>query len=289
MTTVFYVSPEYFKTMRIPVLQGRTFTRGDQTGSAPVAIVSEGFARKYLKGIDAVSRRIKFEGVAWEIAGIVGDVQQPGAFETDGVLGPVPAVYVPVSQTEDQLLRLVHTWFTPAWSIRMSSDPERSIEEIRRALKSVDPMLPIASIMPMEEVRGASTQSQQFQASLLGALAGLALLLSAVGIYGLIATSVVERTREIGIRVALGATLSQLVKTIALPGVVLAFAGVVLGGALAMWASRLLRFFVFGVAPQDPWTLAAVGGCLIVVACAASLIPALRAGRIDPATTLRAD
>ena len=158
---------------------------------------------------------------------------------------------------------------------------------MQRAIQAVDPQLPFAGFRSMEDVRYRSLARERFQASLLAALAGLALLLAAVGIYGLIANSVAERTRELGIRLALGATVAQAMRAIALPGLALALAGVLAGSLLAGLASRFLRHLIWGVRPNDPLTFGAVALGLLAVAAAASFLPALRVAHLNPAETLR--
>jgi len=181
----------------------------------------------------------------------------------------------------------VHTWFSPSWIVRSPGPMEGTIAGMQRAIQAVDPQLPFAGFHSMEDIRYRSLAQERFQAVLLGALAGLALLLAAVGIYGLIANSVAERTRELGIRLALGATVAQAMRAVALPGVALALAGVAAGSVLAGFASQLLRRLVWGVRPGDPLTFMAVGLVLLGVAAAASFLPALRVTRLSPAETLR--
>jgi len=158
---------------------------------------------------------------------------------------------------------------------------------MQRALQSVDAQLPFAGFHSMDDVRYRALAQQRFQAILLGSLAGLALVLAAVGIYGLIASSVAERKRELGIRLALGATVGQAMRSVALPGVALAFAGVAAGSVLAGFASRLLQHIVWGVRPGDPLTFVLVGMGLLTVAAAASFLPTLRVIRLNAAETLR--
>lgn len=160
---------------------------------------------------------------------------------------------------------------------------------MRRALDHVDPLLPFAEVRSMADVKGAALAQPRFMMALLMALAVTAVLLSAIGVHGLIATSVSERTREIGIRLALGATLPQAMRTLAAPGILLASTGVLVGSAAALAAVRLLRHFVWGVSVSDPVTFAAVGVFLLSVAALASFIPARRILRLDPATTLRGE
>ena len=291
ITNMFYITPEYFRVLRIPLLRGRVFSPADISTSAPVAVVSEAFVRRYLREDDPVGRHLDLGGAERrEIVGVVGDIQQKSGWGGD--LGPVaamPDIYIPSTQTGDQSLVMVHTWFSPSWIVRTTGSPEGIISGIERALASVDPQLPFAGFHSMRDVRYKAFAEERFQAGLLGGLAGLALLLAAVGIYGLIANSVAERTREMGIRLALGATMAQAMRAVALPGLALALAGIAAGSVLAAFASRLLRHLIWGVRPGDPVTFAVVAMVLLVVAAAASFIPALRIMRLNPAQTLRQD
>jgi len=291
MTNMFYVTPEYFRVLRIPLLRGRVFTAADSSTTAHAAVVSEAFVRMYMPGGDAVGRHLDVldagGGDRREIVGVVGDVQQKSCWGDGSPLAAMPDLYIPAAQTGDKSLQMVHTWFSPSWVVRTAGTPEGAIPGIQRALASVDPQLPFAGFHSMEDIRYRSLAQERFQAVLLGALAALALLLAAVGIYGLIANSVAERTRELGIRLALGATVSQAMRAVALPGVALALAGVMVGSVLAGFASQLLRHLIWGVRPGDPLTFAAVGIGLLGVAAAASFLPALRVTRLNPAETLR--
>jgi ABC-type lipoprotein release transport system permease subunit len=227
--------------------------------------------------------------VAREIVGVVGDVQQQGGWGGDGPIAALPAVFFPASQAEDEMLQLVHTWFSPSWVVRTSGAPEAVAPAIQRAVEAVDPQLPIARFRRMDEVRREAMARQRFQAILLAALAGPALLLAALGIYGLIAYSVVERTREVGIRLALGATRWQTLRAVAMPGILLSLAGIFLGSLLARVAVGFLQHLIWGVRPTDPATFAGVALGLLLVATAASLLPTLRLAQIHPAETLRAE
>jgi predicted lysophospholipase L1 biosynthesis ABC-type transport system permease subunit len=222
-----------------------------------------------------------------EIVGVVGDIQQKSGWGDGAPTAAMPDIYIPATQVEDKFMQLVHTWFSPSWIVRTAGPPEGIVGGMQRALESVDPQLPFAGFHSMEDVRYRALAQERFQAVLLGALAGLALLLAAVGIYGLIANSVAERTRELGIRLALGATVPQAMRSVALPGVALALAGVAVGSVLAGFASQLLRHLIWGVRPGDPLTFVAVGLGLLAVAAAASFLPALRVTRLNPAETLR--
>ena len=289
ITNMFYCTPDLFRVLRIPLLRGRLFGDTDNRSAAQVAVVSGAFVKMYLADEDPVGRHLDFgDGDRREIVGVVGDIQQKSGWgEQFGPVAPMPAVYIPAAQTDDKFLQLVHTWFSPSWLVRTSGPLEGIIAGMQGALQAVDPQLPFAGFHSMEDIRYRALTQERFQAWLLGALAGLALLLAAVGIYGLIANSVAERTRELGIRLALGATVAQAVRSVALPGVAMAMAGVMAGYALAGFASPLLRHLVWGVRPGDPLTFGAVGLILIGVAAAASFLPALRVLQLNPAETIR--
>jgi len=195
-------------------------------------------------------------------------------------------VFVPAAQMEGDLLQL-HTWFSPSWVVRTSAAPQGVMQGMQRAMEAVEPQLPFSGFHTIADLRARTLAEQRFQAMLVGIMAALALVLAAVGIYGLIAQSVVERTREMGIRMALGASARQAVAAVAMPGIALALVGCVAGCVLAAGAVRVLRHLVWGVSTTDPATFAGVAVGLLLVAVAASLIPALRIVRLNPAETLR--
>jgi predicted permease len=282
-----YITPDYFETLRIPLLRGRVFTAADRAESLPVAIVNEAFMTRLLHSKDAVGLHISMSSQPREIVGVVGDVQQHESWGGGGPLMTIPTVFIPVTQTSGPLFTLIHTWFSPKWIVRAHSQPRDIIAGLQDAIRAVDPMMPFTGVHSMNEIRSGALASQRLQMTLLGVLAGLALLLAAIGIYGLIASSVIQRTRELGIRMALGATTAQAVRTVALPGVALSLAGVMIGCALARGATQTLRHLVWGVTPGDPLTYVAVAIVLLLVAAAASLLPSLRVARLDPASTLR--
>ena len=289
ITNMFYVTPEYFRVLRIPVLRGRVFTAADSGTAAPTAVVSEAFVKMYMAGDDALGRHLDLGGrERREIVGVVG-VQQKSGWGDGRPLAPMPDIYVPGAQVDGKSLQGLHIWFSPSRIVRFSGPPEDVIAGMQRAMQAVDPQLPFAGFHGMDDVRYRSLAQERFQAALLAALAALALLLAAVGIYGLIANSVAERTRELGIRLALGATVAQAMRAIALPGVALALAGVMAGSVLAGFAAQLLRHLIWGVEPGDPLTFAAVGLGLLGMTAAASFLPALRVAHLNPAETLRQD
>jgi len=289
ITNLFYITPEYFRVLRIPLLRGRAFTAADSSPAAPTAVISEAFVKMYMADDDALGRHLApGGGDRREIVGVVGDVQQKSGWgENFGPLAAMPDIYIPATQVDGKFFQGLHIWFSPSWIVRYSGPAEGVIAGMQRAIQAVDPQLPFAGFHSMDDVRYRALAQERFQAALLGALAGLALLLAAVGIYGLIANSVAERTRELGIRLALGATVAQVMRSVALPGVALALAGVAAGSVLAGFASQLLRHLVWGVRPGDPLTFVTVGLGLLGVAAAASFLPALRVARLNPAETLR--
>ena len=282
-----YATPTYFETMRIPMVSGRTFSDSDAPHKARVVVVSASFARKYFHG-DALGRHLKSGKEIAEIVGICGDVQQHSGLS--GGMGPLsvePTVYLPVSQLNDGFVKLVHTWFSPKWVIRTSGPTANLNGQIRAAVADVDPRLPVAHFRTVEELRNVQTGSQRYLAALFSMLAGLALLLAAVGLYGLISQSIAQRRHEIGIRLALGATARQTIAGMMRPGVLLSIVGIGAGLGISLVAVRFLRSLLWGVRPTDPVTFVATAAILLMVAALASLAPALRILRMDPAETLR--
>ena len=291
MANLSYITPGYVEALRLPISKGRAFADSDRTDSAPVAIVNEEFARRFYKGENVVGLHIRVAGASREIVGVVGNARGTSSGLAGGgapLITPY-VVYVPATQTSAGLLKLVHTWFSPSWVIRSSGPLTGVPEAVRESIAAVDPMLPIAKMQSMADIQAASLAQQRFMMSVVVGLGVVALLLAAIGIHGLIAGSVSERTRELGIRLALGATSRQVVGDVVMPGIVLAGVGVALGTAAALAAVRLLQSFLWGVTPTDPLTFAAVIALLLIVALVASLIPALRVVRLDPALTLRAE
>ena len=286
MTTSAYIAGDYFATLGIAVRAGRTFDERDTPASPGVVIVNETFARDYFNGGNPVGHRIALAGRDREIVGLVGDVQlKPSLGGERSPLAPMPLAYIPLAQVNDGMIRLVHGWFSPSFIVRASN--ANAVTAIRSALDASDPLLPFAKVRAMEEVQSESVAQPRLYMTLMLVLSGATVLLVAVGLYGLIASSVAERTREIGIRLALGATSTHAVRSLAMPGLALALAGAALGLVLARAASTLLSAFIFGVRPTDVATYSAVTLLLLTIAAIASVLPALRVVRIDPASTLR--
>ena len=280
-TNVTYVTPGYFEALRIRLVRGRLFTDSDRSGSQPVAIITEAFARRFLKDDDPLGRHL---GRNREIVGIVGDVQQVGFGDPVAL---IPNLYLPAAQIDDGYFQLVHTWFAPSWVVRGSGPQSALAAVMRSGVASVDPLLPFADFQTMDEIRDKAFGLQRLESVLLGALAGLALLLSAVGIFGLITQTVVERAREFGIRLALGASVGRTISTAARPGIVLSATGIAIGFVLARSAGKLFRALIYHVEVTDTMTFTVVVITLLCVATLASVLPSLRIARLDPATTLR--
>jgi predicted permease len=284
-----YSTPTYFETMRIPIVAGRAFRDSDTPQSMRVAVVSESFARKYFHG-DALGRHLKSGKEISQIVGICGDVQQhSGLSRAQGPLSIEPTVYLPVAQLSDGFVQLVHTWFSPKWVIRTSGPSATLGARIQAAVAEVDPRLPIAHFRTVDELRNVQTGSQRYLAALFSILAGLALLLAAIGLYGLISQSVAQRRHEIGVRLALGATAPQTIAGVIRPAILLSIAGIGAGLGLSLVAVRFLRAMLWGVRPTDPLTFAATSAVLLLVAVLATLAPALRILRMDPSQTLRSE
>jgi predicted permease len=285
-----YVTPEYFDAMRIPLLGGRGLLASDTPQSTRVAVVSQAFAAKWFHGGQTVGHHLKVEGNTLEIVGIVGDVQQHSGLSRK--LGPIaiePTVYVPAAQTGDGFLKVIHVWFSPKWVIRYGGSTSSLTAQVQRAVAAVDSQLPIAGFKTVDDLQGRYTRDQRYLATLFSILAGMAVLLAAIGIYGLISQSITQRTHELGIRLALGATPPQTMAAVIKPGIVLALAGVVAGYVLSRVAVRFLASLLWGVRPGDPATFVTMAGILLLVAGLASLAPALRILRMDPSQTLRSE
>lgn len=290
ITNLTYVTPEYFAALRIPLLQGRVFTAADGPSSAPVAVVNKAFANTYLKDQPLLGQSLGLGGVRGiQIVGLVGDVQQRPGWQGFEPIAPVPAVYIPAAQTSDKALPLWHTWFSPNWIVRSSLSGPQVMAAIDSATRSADPLLPMAEFRSVQDLKIESLQLQRLLAALVGSLAGLAIIIATLGIYGLISNLVTERTRELGIRIALGSTVAQATAVALRPGLVWVFAGVISGTIIALGFERLVSSFIWGVSATDPLTLIAVAAGLLLATSLASLIPAARITRLNPSDTLRSE
>jgi predicted permease len=285
-----YASPEYFGAMRIPLYRGRGIRESDTQDKGRIVVVSRSFAAKYFHGANPVGQQIRHDGKMREIVGVVGDVQQHSGL--DSHLVPIvvePTMYLPMAQMNEKAMAVLYTWFSPKWVIRTVVPPTTVLPQIRAAVASADPRLPIAHFHTVDELAGFYTKSQRYLAGLFTMLAGLALLLAAIGLYGLISHSIAQRRHELGIRLALGATAEQTIVGVMRPGLLLSLTGIAVGLGLSVVAVRLMKSLVFGVKETDPITFVATAAILLLVAAAASLFPALRILKMDPAQTLRSE
>lgn len=289
ITSACYVTPDVFRALGMRLARGRWLAESDGPEAARVLLVNEAFAAHYFKGKDVLGESLRIEGGNREVVGIVGNVPQRSGWGEFGPMAPVPTVYLPAAQLSDAILPLVHTWFSPRWVVRAANSSGALGASIQAAMSSTDPLLAVGSIRDLEAVRADGLASQRLRAQLLGGLALLALVLSSVGVYGLISQSVEERRHELGIRLALGARVSRVIGEVAGQGLVLAALGVAAGAMLAANAAPLLRNAVWGVPLLDPWTFGVSAAGLLAVTVLASVVPALRIATIDPARALRHD
>jgi putative ABC transport system permease protein len=273
-----FVTPDYFRAMQTPLLGGRFFNEFDTAKSTPVAIVNRTLVKTYFQGADPVGHRIKYgrpqDGDPWvTIVGVVADARQ------DTLDAPVqPEAWTPLRQEVMNAMTFV---------LRVDSDPASLIASARREVHAVDKDLVLTQITPLTDLLRDSANEQRFRTTLLATFAGIALLLAALGVYGVLAYSVTQRTKEIGVRMALGAGTGRLFGMVVRDGFRPVLAGAVLGFLGAWMAAGLIRSLLFGVVPADPATYAVTIGILGLTALCACAIPAMRAIRVDPVISLR--
>jgi len=284
MAAEVYITPDYFAAFEIPVLAGRAFTEADGQGAPRVAIVNQTFVRKFFHGANAVGRHIDKDTM---IVGVVEDVAMAPSIDSAAPLTSDQTMYVPAAQMEARQLSLLHVWFQPSWIVRTSGSAQGLTSHMQRALASVDPNLPFSGFYRMSDLLAKTLATQRVEVALLSAMAALALMLSAVGIFALVANIVAQRTREIGIRIALGSTLRQAMFHIGVPGVRAAVLGLVVGLILCVGALRVMSSVLYGIYVYDAPTIIAVVLMLASVTIIATTVPTLRIARIDPAKTLR--
>jgi predicted permease len=274
------------------LLRGRVFAQTDAAGSPAVVIISQAMARKYWPKEDPLGRQItigkdigpEFTEPAREIVGVVGNVREAG-LDND----PPPIMYIPQAQETDGLTALTGRVLPVAWVVRTSMDPRMLANIVRREATAVDPQQAVFDFRPMEQVLQKSLATRGFVLLLLSIFAGIALLLAAIGVYGVMSYDVEQRTHEIGIRVALGAGRGDVVGLVVRHGMLLAGIGVAVGLAAAFGVTRVLASMLFGVKATDPVTFAGVAMALAGVALLATWIPARRATQVDPLIALRSE
>jgi predicted permease len=271
-----HVAPGYFKTLRIPMARGRDFADQDSASAPKVAIVNETMARRFWPNQDPIGRRIIEDRQAIEIVGIVKDAKQKDLGSQSE-----PYLYIPLRQnTTSNRLR-------PTLLVRGVADRAMMAETLRREIGVLAPNWPVFDVQSMSDSMGIQFFVPRFAAAILGGLGTMGLLLAIVGIYGLVSYSVSQRTREIGIRMALGARSIDVMRLIVSHSIALTLVGVATGGAIAAGVTRFLGSFLIGISPTDPLTFFLVSGALVASAMLASIVPARKALRVDPNEALR--
>jgi predicted permease len=283
-TDEIYISPGYFEALQIRVLIGRSITEGDGPDAQHVAVVNQTFARKFFYGANPVGRYVDKNTT---IVGVVEDVATAPGLVAGAPLTGEEAIYIPAAQVDAQLLSLVHAWFQPSWIVRTAGPVQGLTAQMQRALASADPNLPFSGFYSMRDLLAKTLATQRVEVALLSTMATLALLLSAVGIFALVANMVAQRTREIGIRMALGSTVGQAMVQIGRSGAGASVLGLFLGLVLCAGALRVMRSVLYGVGVYDAPTLTTVVLTLGLVTFLATTLPTLRIAKIDPANTLR--
>jgi putative ABC transport system permease protein len=272
----YVVTPDYFRIFEIPLIQGRTFTDLDREGSLDVALINRTMARRHWPDVDPIGQRISFDGQRFfTIVGIVADTRQEGVDET-----PYPQAYVPRAQLPTRGLLIV---------MRTAGDPAAAIPALRGVVRTMNSDIALSDVQPMSEVVASTIAQPRINTVVLSVFAGIALLLAAIGIYGVTSFAVSQRTREIGVRMALGAQQRSVLSLVVRQGMIPVLAGLVVGLLAAFAATRVMQNLLFEVQPTDPTTFAAITVLLGAVALAASVIPAWRAARVDPVEALRSE
>ena len=287
------ISHGYMKTFGIPILRGHDFTESDNAGASAVAMINEALAKQYWPNEDPVVRHVLIgkglgpefatEGVR-EIVGIIGDTHNAGLGHP-----PDPLMIVPLAQVPDPYAAAYNDFQPLIWSVRTRSDPHQIIPVVTEHLRITSGGFTVAHVQTMDEVMLRSTAQESFSMLLLSTFGVVALVLAAIGIYGLMAYSVQQRTQEVGIRIALGADRSSIRRLVVWQGMRLALIGAAVGIAAAFGLMRLIASLLFGVKPWDPAVFVAVPLLLTAVAFLAAWLPAARASRVDPMQALRAE
>ena len=267
------VSPEYFSTLRIALVEGRYFENADRDGNEAVAVVSRRFAERAWPGESALGRRIETQRSSVTVVGVVDDV--PNALLTET---PEPLLYRPLAQAYGEEVNL---------AIRSAADPALVVRETHAGLRSLDPRISLSPVIALQRMNDIGILPQRLAGAIASSLGTVALLLSAMGVYGVMAFAVAQRTREMGIRLALGAGSGLVLRSVVLGAVRIALPGVVVGVVLALAAGVVMQSFLLGVSPRDPIALIGAAAAVGTIVVAGTLIPARRAANTDPAEALR--
>jgi putative ABC transport system permease protein len=276
-----YVTPEFFATLGVPLKRGRDVSRSDTREGRFVAVVSESFVRRYWPGQDPIGRHFTFAFADREVVGVVGDVRFRGLERSSE-----PQVYLSSQQVDDASIN----WYTPrSLVVRTRMEPTMIAAPVREVIRRADPALPVTEVQPMTRLIELETASRSIQLRVLGAFAVSAFFLAAVGIHGVLAFLVSQRSQEIGVRIALGARGTDILGMVLGRGVLLAVSGIVPGVLVAYAAGRGMQALLAGVPPGDPLTYAGVSVLAVLMTIAGTLVPAIRAVRVDPITAIRAE
>jgi putative ABC transport system permease protein len=285
-------SPGYFQAFKIPILRGRDFTEQDSTGAPGVVLINQAMAKHYWPKEDPLGQQIvigketgpQFAEPARQIIGIVGDIHD-GGLNRD----PRPLMIVPLAQVPDGMTALMARVGPVEWLLRTHTDPHQFIAAVTDQLRQASGGFPVSHVRAMDEIVIRSTARESFNMLLLTIFGAAALILASIGIYGLMAYSVQQRTQELGIRMALGADRGKIRNLVVRQGMQLAIIGVVVGIAAAFGLTRLIASFLFGVKSWDPIAFVSIPILLLLVALAAVWLPAARAAKLDPMQALRVE
>jgi predicted permease len=288
LTSLVYVSPGFFQTLGVPLLRGRNIETADGPDAPKVVVANQAFIDANGEDGVTIGTRLTFGGNELEVVGIAGNVQQAqGGWGSSEPIWKSPTLYVPAAQTGDGFFRGIHIWFSPSWLVKTTGNPAGLAARIMNTIHDVNPDMPVARVTLLSEVMDQALARPRFEAMFLVIVAGFALLLAGVGLYGIVANEVVERRSEMGLRMALGATPGKAVWTIGMPGLRLTIIGLVAGGALTAFTAPWIAHVIWGVVPYDPITSGLVATCVMLLAATASFLPASRIARLEPTQTLR--
>jgi predicted permease len=284
-----WVLGDYFRAIGIRLVRGRFFTDNDRAGTERVAIVSESLARRYWPGDEPIGKRLKW-GVPesrfpWmTVVGVVGDVRE-SSLDAE----PMVHTYTPYLQENPRVLgeSVIGMWRSLRIAARTAGEAELLVAPIRRTIERLDPALAVADVQTLEQSVARSVAPERASATVLTLFAAGALLMAAIGLYGLLAYGVAQRTREIGVRIALGAERAQVVRMVVGQGMRVVAVGIVLGLTAAFFATTVLERLLYETPARDVWTFAAAPLALMLAALAACVLPAVRAARVDPVQALR--
>jgi len=270
-----HLQPGYFETMDIPVLRGRGIEDGDQPGTTPVVVISQALADRHWPGADPIGKQVVLGSGAREIVGVVANTKNQTAASSDEAI-----MFLAAAQSLQRFMD---------WAIEASVPLASLIEPVRAEVKALDPTIPAYDVMSLDDLIDLQMGGDTIMAKIMAALALVALILALGGVYGVMAYTVSQRTRELGIRMSMGAQRGNLMSMVMRQGTALALLGIVIGTGVALFVTRGLSRFLFGVSPFDPVTFASVAMVLFLAGSAATLLPARRATRVDPMEALRVE